>query len=234
MRLKRSVRGAMAATALCLLVAVPNARAGHWVTGGRHGERIEGSGRIVSRTLELRDFDSIRLDGVFIVEVEVGPDYSVVLEAEDNLIDLLIVEVHRGQLRVDFEDHHEIDTDEEFRLTVTLPRLVEIEGDGVYELSAIGLDNDRTTIHVDGVGDIELEGRTEKLEVACSGVGEIDLRDLVAQVADVSVDGVGEVYVHVEDELRARVDGMGKIRYRGDPRSVDDEVDGFGSIRASR
>jgi hypothetical protein len=234
MRLKRSLRGVIIAVAVCLITPMTNAQAGRWVTGDRHGDRIEGSGRIVSRSLDLRDFDSIRLDGVFTVEIEVGPDYSVELEAEDNLIDLVMVEVRRGQLRLDIEDHYEIETDEEFRLTITMPRLVEIEGDGVYELWATGLDNDLTTIRVDGVGEIELEGRTEKLEVECSGVGEIDLRNLVAQIADVSVDGVGEVYVHVEDDLRAQVDGMGQIRYRGDPRSVDDEVDGFGSIRGSR
>jgi hypothetical protein len=115
-----------------------------------------------------------------------------------------------------------------------MPALVEIDGNGVYELRATGLDNEMTEIHVEGVGNIELEGRTKDLRVQCEGVGNVDLRDLVAQNADVRVEGVGDAYVNVEQELRARVSGLGEIRYAGHPESVDDRVDGFGSIRAAR
>ena len=234
MRLIARLIPSLGALILALILTAPSADAGNWFTRGHHDDRIVGSGHYESRSFDLDDFDSIRIDGVFVIEVTAGEDYSVELEAEDNLLDLIIVEVRRGELVLDIDDEFDIETDDEIRLTISMPALVEIDGNGVYELRATGLDNEMTEIYVEGVGNIELEGRTKDLRVQCEGVGNVDLRDLVAQNADVRVEGVGDAYVNVEQELRARVSGLGEIRYAGHPESVDDRVDGFGSIRAAR
>ncbi len=224
----------LGALMLALVLIAPSADAGNWFSRGHHNDRVEGSGHLETRSFDLKDFDAIRIDGVFEIEVTAGEDYSVELEAEDNLLDLIIVEVRRGELILDIDDDFDIETDESIRLVISMPALVEIEGNGVYELRATGLDNEKTAIYAQGVGNIELSGRTEDLRVQCAGVGNIDLRDLVAQNADVRVEGVGDAYVNVEQELRARVSGLGEIEYAGHPESVDDRVDGFGSIRSAR
>jgi hypothetical protein len=224
----------LGALILALTLVAPPADAGNWFTRGHHDNRIEGSGHYETRSFDLHDFDTIRIDGVFVIEVTAGEDYSVELEAEDNLLDLIIVEVRRGELVLDIDDDYDIETDEQILLTISMPALVEINGNGVYELKATGLDNEKTEIRAQGVGNIELEGRTRDLEVRCEGVGNVDLRNLVAQNADVRVEGVGDAYVNVEQDLRARVSGLGEIKYAGHPESVDDEVNGFGSIHAAR
>ena len=215
-------------TVLCL-IAGP-ADAGKWFHRGHHEDRIEGSGQFETKTYDLEGFDSIRIDGVFEIDVRVGDDFAVEVEAEDNLLEYIIVEVRRGELLLDIEDDVDIETDEKFRVQIGMPALVEIDGNGVYDLTATGLDNEMTQIYTEGVGSIRLEGRTRKLRVECEGVGNADLRDLVAQEADVRVEGVGDVHVFVEQDLRARVSGLGEITYSGNPDSVDDHVDGFGSI----
>jgi hypothetical protein len=217
---------------LCLtvlaLVAGP-ADAGRWHRhGGNH--HVEGSGEFETRSFDLDDFDSIRIDGVFEIEVVAGEDFDVKVEAEDNLFEYILLDARRGELRLDIEDDVDIETDEKILVMIRMPALVEIDGRGVYDLRATGLDNETTTIHSEGVGEITLEGRTRDLRVDQDGVGHADLRDLVAENADVRVQGIGDVYVFVEQELRARVSGLGEIRYAGDPASVDDHVEGFGSI----
>jgi hypothetical protein len=221
--------------ALCLLVislAAPRADAGKWHGHGSGKDHVEGSGDFETRSYDLSDFDAIRIDGVFDIEVSVGEDYKVEVEAEDNLFDYIIVKTKRGELVLDIDDDVEIQTDEKILVMISMPALVEIDGNGVYELRARGLDNEKTEIHAQGVGSIELEGRTEDLRVEAGGVGEVDLRSLVAQNADVRVEGIGDVYVFVEQDLRARVSGLGDIVYAGNPERVDDHVDGFGSIEA--
>ena len=111
-----------------------------------------------------------------------------------------------------------------------MPALVEVDGNGVYDLRATGLDNEQTEIYAQGVGSIRLEGKTVDLQIECEGVGDVDASELVAKNADVRVEGIGDVYVFVEGDLRARVSGLGEIVYSGNPESVDDHVDGFGSI----
>jgi hypothetical protein len=214
---------------VALAAAASPADADRWHRHGS-GHHVEGSGEFETRSYDLKDFDAIRIDGVFEVEVEIGDAFAVEIEAEDNLFDYIVADVRRGELRLDMEDDVEIETDEKILVMITMPALVEIEGNGVYEFRAAGLDNQELTIHASGVGQIELEGRTGKLRVECDGVGNTDLRDLVAQDADVRVDGIGDVYVFVERDLRARVSGLGSIHYAGDPASVDDRADGFGSI----
>lgn len=219
--------------ALCLtmlaLVAAP-ADAGRWHSHGGDQDHVVGSGDFETRSYDLDDFDAIRIDGVFEIEVIAGEDYDVKVEAEDNLFEYIQVDVRRGELRLDIEDDVEIETDEKILVMISMPALVEIDGNGVYTLRATGLDNEKTTIHAQGVGEIELEGHTRDLRVDQEGVGHTDLRDLVAQNADVRVSGIGDVYVFVEQDLRARVSGLGDIHYAGNPESVDNHVDGFGSI----
>jgi hypothetical protein len=221
--------------AVCLLIfsaSVPSANAGPWHQHGNGKDHVEGSGDFETRSYDLKDFDGIRINGVFEIEVTAGEDYSIEVEAEDNLFDYIIVETKRGELILDIDDDVEIETDEKMLVMISMPALVEIDGNGVYELRATGIDNEKTEIYSQGVGSIELAGRTEDLRVEAGGVGEVDLRDLVAQNADVRVEGIGDVYVFVEQDLRARVSGLGDIVYAGNPESVDDHVDGFGSIEA--
>ena len=218
---------ALCLTLLCLATLPANAG---WWSHGHDKDRIEGSGQFETRTYDVNDFDAIRIDGVFEIDVTVGEDFAVSVEAEDNLLEYIIVEVRRGELLLDIEDDVDIETDEKFVVTVSMPALVEVDGNGVYDLRATGLDNEQTEIHAQGVGSIRLEGRTVDLRIECEGVGDIDASDLVAENADVRVEGIGDVYVFVEGELRARVSGLGEIVYSGNPASVDDHVDGFGSI----
>ena len=218
---------------ICFIITsffAPTAEAGRWFGIGGGRDHVEGSGNFETRDYDLQDFDAIRIDGVFEIEVTVGEEFDVSIEAEDNLFDYIVAEVKRGELVLDYDDDVEIETDEKILVTVSMPALVEIDGNGVYELRATGLDNETTEIRASGVGSIELEGRTEDLRVESGGVGEVDLRNLVAQNAIVRVDGIGNVHVFVEKDLRARVSGLGEILYAGNPERVDDHVDGFGSI----
>ena len=100
---------ALCLTLLCL-VALP-AEADRW-SHGDGDDRIEGSGRFETRTYDVDGFDAIRIDGVFEIDVAVGEDFAVSVEAEDNLLEYIIVEVRRGELLLDIEDDVDIETDE--------------------------------------------------------------------------------------------------------------------------
>jgi hypothetical protein len=216
------------------LAAPADAETGHH---SRHSHRhygndaITGSGVLATRTLDLRDFDRVRIDGVAEVEVKIGSRFSVELTTDDNLIDLVEIHVTDGELVVDQNDV-ELDTDEGVRLAVEMPDLRAIRVDGVADVNVVDLASDELSVEVDGVGNVTVSGTTGRLDIQVDGVGELMLEDLVAQEADVSLDGVGEVTVHVERVLSAQVDGMGTLKYRGNPDVVRESVDGFGEIVA--
>lgn len=205
-----------------------DAKAGH----AKHGRksRTHGSGDMVSRTLELKDFDRIDVQGVADVQIRFGASYSAELEAEDNLIDLVDVHVQGRTLVIKTDDDEEYDTDEGMHLRLVMPALSGVVVHGVSNVEIEGMDADAVSFELAGVGNIEARGRAKRVEVELEGVGKIDLRDLETEDADVAAGGVGEVLVNVHGVLDARVNGMSKVRYYGDPREVRDDVDGFGRL----
>lgn len=226
----RLILSAILMVLLALLLMFAPAEAG-WKGWGHRG--IEGSGDLETRSFDLKDFDSIRIDGVAEVEVTIADEFKVELTTDDNLLEFVIVEVRRGTLILDMEDDiGDIDTDEGFRYRISMPSFVALDIDGVGNVEAEGLVNERFELKVDGVGNVELEGTVDELEVEMDGVGDADLRDFEAKEAWISVDGVASVVCTVTESLDASVDGMGNIKYYGDPPKVRDSVDGFGRIAA--
>jgi hypothetical protein len=211
-----------------VLLAAPS-RGGWW---GGHDD-LKGSGETARRSFDVGSFDAIRIEGVADVRIVWGEPCAVEVETDDNLLDLVEVEIRRGTLHLDLEDHHgDVDTDLGFRFTVTMPRLDELRIDGVGEVECEGMDQDAFALRIDGVGEVTMAGEVGRLECEMNGVGDVDLRDLVAREARVRVDGVGDLTCHVTDDLDVAVGGMGEVRYYGDPARVRDRVDGFGRIAA--
>ena len=65
---------------------------------------LNGSGKIISKTFDNKDFDKIELkdfDGK--VEIEVGKPFSISIDIDDNLEKLLSVKENNGKLKIEFE-----------------------------------------------------------------------------------------------------------------------------------
>ncbi len=205
------------------------------VAGWKHNsERIKGSGRVVEKVLNLEGFDRVRIDAVADVDIKIGSEFSVVLEAEDNIIDLVEVDVAGGKLVIDMDDGYSIDTDESIRFEITMPELEGLIFRGVGDVRVTNLNAKELEIECPGVGKLYCEGKAKRVYIDFSGVGSMDLGDLVASRARVRVDGVGTVIVNVEDDLDVDVNGMGTVRYYGDPGNVRSSVSGFGKIARAK
>ena len=55
-------------------------------------ERIEGSGNVITKDIAVRSFDELNASGVFNLQLSQGDKESVKIEADDNLMDLFILE----------------------------------------------------------------------------------------------------------------------------------------------
>lgn len=104
---------------------------------------------------------------------------------------------------------------------------IEVNGTGDVELSVT---SDRIETRISGTGDVELEGETDQHYVSISGTGDVEAPDLVTRETTARVSGTGDCLVHATESLKARVSGLGDIRYLGDPASVDRSTSGLGSI----
>ncbi len=214
-----------------LLSMAGTANADFWNWG--KGKRIKGSGTLATESRDLKDFNGIHTSGSTDIDITIGESFSVEVEADDNLLELLETEVRHGTLYVSFAEGYSINSRHNSRLTITMPSLEELDIRGSSDVRAEGLDGEELILSIAGSGDVTLVGEMKIFEVDIRGSGDVDARKLLTKEAHVSIKGSGDVDVAVEDYINARISGSGDITYYGDPR-VKKRVHGSGDINHRR
>lgn len=212
---------------------------------------VNGSGTVVEATPQVDSFEAIDVDSAFAVTLRVADDTDVVVRADDNVIDAVVVDVDDGVLgiRVDrpvrdatleadvsvpADAVQSIDVAGASTLTSTdtmSPSTLEISVDGAGRAFVV-VDTGTLTVSADGAGVVNASGEADGVVVDANGASSVQLPQLRAGDADVSVDGASRVDVNVEGELTAQAAGASTITYTGDPASVDQDASGASTIRA--
>ena len=115
--------------------------------------------------------------------------------------------------------------------TFATPEL-QIDYDGGGNLRANDLDAGFTRVSSEGVGNITLGGKADRVEIRSEGVGNVNASKLVSRSATVSSEGVGNVSCHASEYLKVRSDGIGSVTYYGKPGEADLSKNGIGRIKA--
>lgn len=187
--------------------------------------------------LDLKDFDKIEIAGVYTIDVQVGPEYSVMLSGEEEALERAKASVKAGVLRLDRTEKrgknrwkfgkHE---DHGVTAVITLPALNAINVSGVVEGVVAGVDADAFRIDMSGVGDLEIDGKCETLDLKISGVGDLDAEKLECRMVDVAMSGVGDATVFASDEIDARISGMGDLDVYGSPEKQHTDSSMFSDV----
>lgn len=206
-------------------------------------------------TEQMRDVDAfteVSLQGSMDVEVRVGPEQSVKVIADADIIEYLETRVRGDELRID------LDCDgaracrriNKLKILITVPKLVaaEVHGSGdlyVEDVKADQFDlevhgsgdavvNDATLgrldIDLQGSGDIKIEGSCDEVQVELQGSGDVEAGDMVCKDAEVSLHGSGDVEIHASASADVSVRGSGDIVVRGQPDKLSSSVRGSGDI----
>ena len=193
---------------------------------------IEGSGDLITEERDVREFNEIKSSGSFDIFVEVGPEQSVKLTFDDNLIDIIETRVRGKTLRIgseeSFSSHHTC------KVEITVPELEAVSLSGSGNIEVVALKSDVFECSISGSGNVEVEGETHEVEFVISGSGEIEAEDLEADDAYVKISGSGDVRLQARESLEARVSGSGSIYYSGNPNSLSTNVSGSGHIKKIR
>ncbi|MDX8340211.1 head GIN domain-containing protein [Draconibacterium sp. IB214405] len=198
---------------------------------------------------DIDDFSSIYLEGGYKVLLSQGDHCALTIKTTDeDVLDHLEVENWGDELRLvmdrDFLSYERI------RLYITFKNLDEITAQGGLKLDTDGyLDLNDLFIHVEGgakiemnlkaedieiVGEggvlVELDGVADRLDVKLSGAGHVDAGDIKVNDASFKIEGVGTGSVHAIETLYAKIEGVGKVRYTGNPK-VTRDIEGLGSVK---
>lgn len=190
---------------------------------------VSGSGNAVTDKRSVSGFDSIEVSGIFQVDVVSGKDFSVEVQADDNLAPLVTTEVTGSTLHIGLDK--KVSPHSDLIVRVSAPNIRKISTSGVSKINASDINNDSFAIDSSGASKMSVSGQTGKLSVDVSGASKIDAEDLKAVDADINASGACSVTVNVSGSLRTDASGASHITYTGDPKTVDNHQSGVGSVR---
>jgi len=188
------------------------------------------------QTRSVAPFTAISNSGPVNLHIEVGKAQSVVVSGTDELVADLQTEVVGNELKL----HMRRDTTnfnrkhDELNVTITVPQLTAFTMGGAGETTITHMSGDSLDVRFGGAGSLKAEGTVHNLSLHVGGVGSIDTRELHAETATVNVGGVGSVKVWASNRLDASLGGVGSLTYYGDPKTVNTNGGGLGSISKGR
>jgi Putative auto-transporter adhesin, head GIN domain len=189
----------------------------------------QGSGVPVTQSRDVPSFTSVELAGNNNVVVRIGKEQSLVVKADDNLIDRVTTKVRSGTLIVG-NTRGSFSTKSPMRVDITVPSLDALTLAGNGNIVVDGLRAESLKVDLPGNGTLTGNGTATRLDVTVSGSGVARFTELVANDVQAAVSGSGSIFTTATKSLDASVSGSGAIFYAGDPQDVTRSVTGSGVI----
>lgn len=192
---------------------------------------LKGSGVEATEKRELATFNAISIDGGFILIAHVDPATTqrVEVRGDDNIVPEVVTTVTDGTLELTIDQwlvRPKINT----TIEVWVPSLSKVSVSGAVDLTADGLHGERFELAISGASSSKLSGKVDHFEVTSSGANTLHASELQAKVVKINVSGAGDSEVWASEQLDATVSGAGNVRYHGQPKDVQDDVSGAGSV----
>lgn len=187
-----------------------------------------GSGVAVTQRRDLAPATSLELTGACNLTVRVGGPQTVIVRADDNLVDRVTTRVRSGTLLIGTRGAFA--TKVPMTVGVVVPVLVAttLSGSGTVVVEDVA--GGHLSVRVPGSGTLRASGTIDRLDVVLSGSGDVQLADLVSREVIARVEGAGRILVHATSSLNATVSGAGAIANVGTPDRLVRNITGAGSI----
>jgi hypothetical protein len=180
--------------------------------------KVRGSGDLAKEARKVAGFTGIDVSNVFQVEYMPQNDFSVEVEADENLLPLIRTDVKGDTLHISLKKS--VSTDNPLRVRIGAPALASIDISGAASVIAADVKNDSLSIDASGASKVSVKGEVSRLTIDVSGAAKIDAEDLRTQKAKVEASGASIVGVNVTGDLDAETSGASKVVYAGSPTNV--------------
>jgi len=193
-------------------------------------KEIIGSQKILTEERTVTDFEQIQVEGPVEVQVLFGESPKITVQADDNVMEHLNTTVNGSTLLVDFDLKKDVYENITLKVQIEMPNLRSVSHAAVGNLKIIGFEDlTEVAITQSGIGNITMEGSSQKLLLDKSGVGKFQGFNFITENSEVQQDGIGDIHLSVNAMLTGKLTGTGDIQFKGSP-TIDLPVTGFGKI----
>lgn len=194
-----------------------------------------GSGNLTTQTRNIENFNAITVGGGFDVEVKTGPVFSVVVEADDNIIKYIETSISGNTLRIRTEDLNNF-SDVHMKVYVTAPAIHTIKASASADVEVMGIltSQERLTFKANSSANIKAEvnapeveteasssgtiaisGKTKTHKTESSSSGDINAFDLLSENTTAKASSSATIQVHASVSLNAQASSSGSVEYKG-------------------
>jgi hypothetical protein len=199
------------------------------VFGNSSSSSSEGSGVPATQTREVAPFNRVDLAGGNNVVIRVGEQQSVVVKADDNLLNRITTQVKSGTLVIG-NTPGSLKARTPMSVEVNIPSLHTLALSGSGNIMVSGIKTESLTVTLSGSGNLFGSGTATSLHITVNGAGNARFTQLVAKEVHAVLSGSGGIFVTATKSLDASVPGSGTIIYTGNPHDVTKSVTGSGAI----
>jgi hypothetical protein len=230
---------------LLLLVLVASITSCHFDLGHENG-----NGNVTTQERAVnQDFDKVRGSSGIDVYLTEGSKNKIVVEADENLIDLIETNISNGKLTI--RSSKNIGRSKAKKVHVTFIKLSSIEassgadiiGKSVIKNETISLDcSSGADLEVEvfakelyaetsSGADLDVSGKASTMYANASSGSELNAKNLNTITCNAKASSGADIIVTVQDKINAKASSGGDVRYYGDPVSVSKKDGKSGNIR---
>jgi hypothetical protein len=188
-----------------------------------------GSGMSKVETRNVSGFDEIEASGAVNVEVSVQKDFSVTVEADDNLLQYIKTETSGNTLKIYTEGS--ISTKTKIYVKISMPEINSVDVSGASTIAVSNVKSDSIKLEASGASKIKIDGEANTMEADASGASGINAEGLKVETADIEASGASNATVWANDELKADASGASSIYYAGEPKNLTQNSSGASSVK---
>ncbi len=215
------------------------------------GKNIRGNGVVKTENRTVGSFNSVEVGGNINVYLKQDSSSSVKVEADEDLMQYIVIEVSNNTLYIKPKDHANLKSSKGIKVYVSNPSYKNFDANGasdIYSESKITSSEDMD-IDVSGASSVELDLHAPSVETELSGASNVTLRgetknftadgsgasqircfNLMTENADIEVSGASHADVFASVKLNAEASGASNIKYKGNA-SVTQDTNGASSIK---
>jgi len=197
-------------------------------------QKERGNKNVIKQERSIAEFKEIRVGGAFHVYFTQKPETSLVVEADENLMDKIETKVDGEVLKVTTGNLRNATT---LNIYLSGPQLEKIHISGAasfenentitaksFDIEASGASEAELTLAVEilttdasGASELKLQGSADDHTVVASGAADVKASKLITKSSNANASGAAHVSIHATEKVTSSSSGAGSISVSGNP-----------------
>lgn len=192
------------------------------------GPTVIGSGNPKTEQRSVGSFTKVRVEEAIQATVLVGPDISVSVTTDDNVLANVNTTVTAGRLSVSMQGS--VTPRVPVTVSITMPSVDDLSAGSAASVTATGVNSPSLSASADSAATLIARGNADLVDVSANSAGSVDLGSVPAQSANVRIGSAARATVNAQQSVTGSVDTGGVVRIEGNPPSVNVTTDTGGAV----